>query len=691
MRYALRFLSIIGLVSVAVAVGAANRTWTDKTGKHKTEAELVEATADSVVLKLSDGKTKTVLLDRLSEADQKFVAEHLAAKSADEKDTSTKPAAKGGDAAAVRKVAGKFFDDLVSDDQTALGETLTAAAKQQLTAGGSPVQSLPKPDSARLVKLGKATIEGEEAILAFKIRIGGTNQEAKLHLRRESGEWKIRAVSATPPEGVEQTIDFEGAANAAATAEGETPGVPAPGEPLPTEDYPKKSPFAGVRWQDSQPEVKVGEEWFKLVSLNELPASEIVAFSRRTFGSEWRKRFEEDLVELLTLMGHPPQDEVTLVVQSLTSSETWVREGVAMTEANRQAIRVSAPAEPMPDAGLTVPEGDAQEVLKFIADLQKDPRLAQDQTFRKQAITLMLAAADKVFGLEGATKTQLTTAAGHKLQALQALIGSDVTDLNEQIEAFAQQIKQHELADVERPLEALTLRMELQTADKPAAATAALKKIDRFLAEGAIGPAEIILASVAAQLAEQMQYRGMKHADIAEAINRLAEPLAASSIKEVAAIGNQLLGKARRLGLVGNPMELRGLTWNGQPLDMSQFEGKVVLVDFWATWCGPCIAEMPNIKKNYDQYHEQGFDVIAISIDRDLKALRAYVEKEQVPWTVVADNHEENPRSDNMSDLYGVNSIPCTILIGRDGKVVALNIRGTDLDKQLEKLIGSGG
>ena len=576
MRYALRFLSIIGLVSVAVAVGAANRTWTDKTGKHKTEAELVEATADSVVLKLSDGKTKTVPLDRLSEDDQKFVAEHLAAKSAEENEKSTKPAAKGPDAAAVRKVAGKFFDDLIEDDQGTLGGTLTAAAKQQFTAGGSPVQSLPKPDSARTVKLGKVTIDGEEATLAIKLRIGGTNQDAKLHLRRESGEWKIRAVSATPPEGAEQTIDFEGTATAAATAEGESPGAP-------------------------------------------------------------------------------------------------------------------APSEPMPDAGLTIPEGDAQEVLKFIVELQKDPRLAQDPAFRKQAITLMLAAADKVFGIEGATKTQLTTAAGHKLQALQALIGSDVPDLDEQIEAFGQQIKQHELAELERPLEALTLRMELQMADKPAAATAALKKIDRFLAEGAIGPAEIILASVAAQLAEQMQYRGMKHADIAEAINRLAEPLAASSIEQVAAIGNQLLGKARRLGLVGNPMELRGLTWNGQPLDMSQFEGKVVLVDFWATWCGPCIAEMPNIKKNYDQYHEQGFDVIAISIDRDLKALRAYVEKEQVPWTVVADNHEETSRSDNMSDLYGVNSIPCTILIGRDGKVVALNIRGTQLDKQLEKLIGSGG
>jgi CubicO group peptidase (beta-lactamase class C family) len=104
-------------------------------------------------------------------------------------------------------------------------------------------------------------------------------------------------------------------------------------------EFPKKSPFSGVRWQDSQPEVRVGEEWFQLVSLDELPASEIVAFSRRTYGNKWQKRFDEDLVELLTRMGHPPRDAVTVVVQSLTTSETRTFNGVAMTEENRQAIR----------------------------------------------------------------------------------------------------------------------------------------------------------------------------------------------------------------------------------------------------------------------------------------------------------------------------------------------------------------
>jgi hypothetical protein len=109
-----------------------------------------------------------------------------------------------------------------------------------------------------------------------------------------------------------------------------------------SEAFPKKSPFAAVRWQESQPDVKVGDEWYKLVSLNDLPAAGIVAFSQKTFADKSQMRFEEDLVELLSRMGHPPQDTVKLVVQSLTSTETQVLENVPMTKANRQAIKAAA-------------------------------------------------------------------------------------------------------------------------------------------------------------------------------------------------------------------------------------------------------------------------------------------------------------------------------------------------------------
>ncbi len=106
--------------------------------------------------------------------------------------------------------------------------------------------------------------------------------------------------------------------------------------------FPKKSPFAAVRWKGNQPEVKLGTEWFKLLSLDGVSASEIVAFSQRTERNVWRKRFEEDLVELLTRMGHAPGDKVALVVQSLATGEASTKKGVLMTEENRDAIRDAA-------------------------------------------------------------------------------------------------------------------------------------------------------------------------------------------------------------------------------------------------------------------------------------------------------------------------------------------------------------
>ena len=96
---------------------------------------------------------------------------------------------------------------------------------------------------------------------------------------------------------------------------------PASRELLQKADYPKHAPFTGVRWEEDKPVVKIGEEWFKLVSLDGIAAGDIVAFSRQTYADKWQKRFEEDLVELLTRMGHEPKDSVRLVVSPLASPD----------------------------------------------------------------------------------------------------------------------------------------------------------------------------------------------------------------------------------------------------------------------------------------------------------------------------------------------------------------------------------
>ncbi|TWT63011.1 hypothetical protein [Rubinisphaera italica] len=111
------------------------------------------------------------------------------------------------------------------------------------------------------------------------------------------------------------------------------------------EEYPKLSPFAAVRWEEDQPEVKVDKEWYRLISINDIPSEEIVTYSQETFGDLWQKRFEEDLVELLTRMGHEPGNNVTLVVESPRTSEKQVLKDVLMTRENRRAIRNTAQAQ----------------------------------------------------------------------------------------------------------------------------------------------------------------------------------------------------------------------------------------------------------------------------------------------------------------------------------------------------------
>ncbi|QDT30709.1 UbiA prenyltransferase family protein [Gimesia panareensis] len=118
-----------------------------------------------------------------------------------------------------------------------------------------------------------------------------------------------------------------------------------------SQHFPKRAPFAAVRWEDSQPEVKVNDEWYRLIALDGIPAEEMITFSKETFGDKWQKRFEEDLVELMSRMGHPPGSTVTLEVQLLSSSEKQTLKEVRMTIANRAAIWLAAQARERDAAG----------------------------------------------------------------------------------------------------------------------------------------------------------------------------------------------------------------------------------------------------------------------------------------------------------------------------------------------------
>jgi len=123
---------------------------------------------------------------------------------------------------------------------------------------------------------------------------------------------------------------------------------------------------------------------------------------------------------------------------------------------------------------------------------------------------------------------------------------------------------------------------------------------------------------------------------------------------------------------------------NGAPLSMGKFRGKVVLVDFWATWCGPCITELPNLQAAYAKYHDKGFEIVGISLDRDEAKLKSFLAEQKMTWPQHFNGKDEKT---DLAVKYGVNSIPATYLLDAEGKIVAKNLRGPALEAQLARLL----
>ena len=128
------------------------------------------------------------------------------------------------------------------------------------------------------------------------------------------------------------------------------------------------------------------------------------------------------------------------------------------------------------------------------------------------------------------------------------------------------------------------------------------------------------------------------------------------------------------------PLELKATDLQGQPISFDDYKGKVVLVDFWATWCGPCRDEMPNVIAAYQKYHEQGFDIIGVSFDQDKAPLDKYIADNKMPWRQVLGEQDQNQAA---TEPFAVAFIPFAMLIGRDGKIAALNVRGEALDEAI--------
>jgi thiol-disulfide isomerase/thioredoxin len=153
---------------------------------------------------------------------------------------------------------------------------------------------------------------------------------------------------------------------------------------------------------------------------------------------------------------------------------------------------------------------------------------------------------------------------------------------------------------------------------------------------------------------------------------------------------------------MAKPLELAFTAVDGRPVDLKSLRGKVVLIDFWATWCGPCIAELPNVKQVYAAHHDKGFEVVGISLENARllpsdspgqtaaklaaarKVLNEFTTKEKMPWPQHFDGRFWK---NQFAVQFGIGAIPAMFLLDQEGRVVSTNARGPQLEKEVKRLL----
>lgn len=339
----------------------------------------------------------------------------------------------------------------------------------------------------------------------------------------------------------------------------------------------------------------------------------------------------------------------------------------------------------------TVPDGPPEVILKFVKRLEnRKPKFASQDEFVayvEKVNRALFDAGDKILAQKPSEK-YLGTAVELKLGALTMLAANNIGNTADEAMDLVQEYKGDKRPAVARMADNFWTPIRILNVPKMKSKERAAL-IEELVATVAKSKFSEQSTGNIVNLASALLKNG--HPDEAgEIYDSLAKVASESTDPKIRPNAERFLAMGRYLRLPGEKMHVEGKLLTGEMIDWESYRGKVVLVDYWATWCGPCLQELPNVKANYKKYHSKGFEVVAVNLDESRKAVERFVAQEKLPWPQLFDEKKGTTWNHPMALYYAINSVPTAILVDKDGKVVSMHAHGEELSKQLEKLLGKG-
>jgi thiol-disulfide isomerase/thioredoxin len=341
--------------------------------------------------------------------------------------------------------------------------------------------------------------------------------------------------------------------------------------------------------------------------------------------------------------------------------------------------------------GIKTPEGEAdlawrdiektlETLVAMPADQPENPTKEQMAEFRRSQGVKLAAAAEKARQFHTKYPAHANAAEAKEHEKGLLTVAARLGDTN--ATARLEKLEQARLDDPNLP-EDERMQLRLQRLQREAGAQAK-GDMSVMLTEMESGvrklqkefPKRTEFGGLLLQIAEARLDRG----EAEKARTLVKEVVDAKPDAELKEAAEQLLTKLDR---VGKPVDIKFTAIDGRAVDVANMKGKVVLIDFWATWCGPCMAELPNVKATYEKLHDKGFEIVGISFDRDIDKLKQVTSREKMTWPQYFEGKGEGNK---YGDEFGISGIPTMWLVDKKGMLRELNAR-ENLEDKVAKLL----